>query len=123
VPHKLGPALVAGNAVILKPARVTLLIALAVVVCFVDVGQVCISVQRVIAHPKISGDFLDALVPRAEVNSAGLTCRGTLLDTTPELFDQHIAVNLRVGSERHPGYRLAIALPSEHPHRSQKGEA
>jgi NAD(P)-dependent dehydrogenase (short-subunit alcohol dehydrogenase family) len=31
----------------------------------------------------------------ALVNSAGLTTRGTLLDTTPELFDQHIAVNLR----------------------------
>jgi NAD(P)-dependent dehydrogenase (short-subunit alcohol dehydrogenase family) len=29
------------------------------------------------------------------VNAAGLTTRGTLLDTTPELFDQHIAVNLR----------------------------
>lgn len=29
------------------------------------------------------------------VNSAGLTSRGSLLDTTPELFDQHIAVNLR----------------------------
>jgi NAD(P)-dependent dehydrogenase (short-subunit alcohol dehydrogenase family) len=29
------------------------------------------------------------------VNAAGLTARGTLLDTTPELFDQHVAVNLR----------------------------
>jgi NAD(P)-dependent dehydrogenase (short-subunit alcohol dehydrogenase family) len=29
------------------------------------------------------------------VNAAGLTTRGTLLDTTPELFDQHLAVNLR----------------------------
>jgi NAD(P)-dependent dehydrogenase (short-subunit alcohol dehydrogenase family) len=29
------------------------------------------------------------------VNAAGLTSRGTLLDTTPELFDQHIAINLR----------------------------
>ncbi|MET8453901.1 SDR family oxidoreductase [Streptomyces sp. NPDC005209] len=29
------------------------------------------------------------------VNSAGLTSRGTLLDTTPELFDAHIAINLR----------------------------
>ena len=29
------------------------------------------------------------------VNAAGLTARGTMLDTTPELFDQHIAVNLR----------------------------
>jgi NAD(P)-dependent dehydrogenase (short-subunit alcohol dehydrogenase family) len=29
------------------------------------------------------------------VNSAGLTTRGTLLDTTPALFDQHMAVNAR----------------------------
>jgi NAD(P)-dependent dehydrogenase (short-subunit alcohol dehydrogenase family) len=29
------------------------------------------------------------------VNAAGLTSRGTLLDTTPQLFDEHIAVNLR----------------------------
>ena len=29
------------------------------------------------------------------VNAAGATSRGTLLNTTPELFEQHIAVNLR----------------------------
>jgi NAD(P)-dependent dehydrogenase (short-subunit alcohol dehydrogenase family) len=29
------------------------------------------------------------------VSCAGLTSRGTMLDTTPELFDQHIAVNTR----------------------------
>src|SRR5438552_18923499 len=29
------------------------------------------------------------------VNAAGLTSRATLLDTTPELFDAHIAVNLK----------------------------
>src|ERR1700745_2847454 len=29
------------------------------------------------------------------VNAAGLTSRGTLLDTTPELFDAHIAVHLK----------------------------
>lgn len=29
------------------------------------------------------------------VNAAGMTARGTLLDTSPELFDHHIAVNLR----------------------------
>ncbi|MGQ0573820.1 MAG: SDR family oxidoreductase [Pseudonocardia sp.] len=29
------------------------------------------------------------------VNAAGLVDRGTLLDTTPELFDRHVAVNLR----------------------------
>jgi NAD(P)-dependent dehydrogenase (short-subunit alcohol dehydrogenase family) len=31
----------------------------------------------------------------ALVNCAGLTTRGTMLDTTPELFDEHVAVNLR----------------------------
>ncbi len=29
------------------------------------------------------------------VNAAGLVARGTLLDTTPELFDAHVGVNLR----------------------------
>ena len=29
------------------------------------------------------------------VNAAGITTRGSLLETTPELFDQHIAINLR----------------------------
>jgi NAD(P)-dependent dehydrogenase (short-subunit alcohol dehydrogenase family) len=29
------------------------------------------------------------------VNAAGLTTRGSMLDTTPELFDAHIAVNLK----------------------------
>ena len=31
----------------------------------------------------------------ALANCAGLTTRGTLVDTTPELFDEHIAVNTR----------------------------
>ncbi|NUQ99432.1 MAG: SDR family oxidoreductase [Streptomyces sp.] len=42
-------------------------------------------VQTVDAHGRI-----DCLV-----NAAGLTSRGSLLDTTPELFDQHVAINLR----------------------------
>ena len=29
------------------------------------------------------------------VNAAGVTTRGTMLDTTPELFDSHIAINLK----------------------------
>ncbi|RYJ00833.1 MAG: SDR family NAD(P)-dependent oxidoreductase, partial [Actinomycetales bacterium] len=29
------------------------------------------------------------------VNAAGFTERGSLLDTTPEMFEQHVAVNLR----------------------------
>ncbi|MCX4574650.1 SDR family oxidoreductase [Streptomyces sp. NBC_01571] len=51
-----------------------------------DPAQAHAGVERVVAaHGR-----LDCLV-----NAAGLTSRGTLLDTTPELFDAHIAVNLR----------------------------
>ena len=51
-----------------------------------DVAQVQSGVTAVVAeHGRI-----DCLV-----NSGALTSRGTLLDTTPELFDSHIAVNLR----------------------------
>lgn len=51
-----------------------------------DVEQARASVAAVIAQ----FGRIDALV-----NSAGLTDRGTLLDSTPELFDRHIAINLR----------------------------
>ncbi len=51
-----------------------------------DVAQALGSVASVVAQL----GRVDCLV-----NSAGLTSRGTLLDTTPELFDAHIAVNLR----------------------------
>jgi len=51
-----------------------------------DVSQAVTAVRTTVErHGRI-----DALV-----NSAGLTARGTLLDTTEELFDQHIAVNLK----------------------------
>jgi len=33
---------------------------------FINAGQVCISVQRVIVHPRVHGDLLDALVPKVE---------------------------------------------------------
>src|ERR671923_701338 len=153
--HKLAPALAAGNAVVLKPARNTPLTALAIAGCFVDAGlpdgvlsvlsgpgstlgdalvsdprvrkisftgstatgeritrmagvkklslelgascpvivlpdadleqaasavaaggyvnagQVCISVQRVITHPRVNADFLDALVPKVEAIRTG----------------------------------------------------
>ena len=153
--HKLAPALAAGNAVVLKPARTTPLTALALAACFVDAGlpegvlsvvtgpggalgdalvtdprvrkvsftgstatgeritrvagvkklslelgascpvvilpdadlelassavaaggyvnagQVCISVQRVIADRAVVGDFLDALVPKVEAIRTG----------------------------------------------------
>ena len=51
-----------------------------------DPAQALASVAAVLAaHGRV-----DCLV-----NAAGLTSRGTLLDTTPELFDAHVAVNLR----------------------------
>src|SRR6266540_5922393 len=57
-------------------------------------------VQADLADPAQARDSVRATVAAygridCLVNSAGLTTRGTLLDTTPELFDQHIAVNLR----------------------------
>lgn len=153
--HKVGPALAAGNSVVLKPAHTTPLTALALAECFVDAGlpegvlsvltgsgallgdalvsdsrvrkvsftgstaigehitrvagvkklslelgasspviilpdadleqaasavaaggfvnagQVCISVQRVITHVSISADFLDALLPKVEAIRVG----------------------------------------------------
>ncbi|GAA1306809.1 SDR family oxidoreductase [Pseudonocardia xinjiangensis] len=51
-----------------------------------DVGQAQASVAAVVSE----FGRVDALV-----NAAGLTSRGTLVDTTPELFDAHVAVNLR----------------------------
>jgi NAD(P)-dependent dehydrogenase (short-subunit alcohol dehydrogenase family) len=60
------------------------------------------------------------------VNAAGLTSRGTLLDTSPELFDAHIAVNLRapfflmqaavadMKARREPGTIVNIITTSEH---------
>jgi acyl-CoA reductase-like NAD-dependent aldehyde dehydrogenase len=169
--HKLAPALAAGNAVVLKPARTTPLTALELAACFVDAGlpsgvlsvltgpggtlgdalvsdprvrkisftgstatgeritrmagvkklslelgascpvivlpdadleqaaaavaaggyvnagQVCISVQRVITHPRVNADFLDALVPRVEAIRTGdpsspETTMGSLITAT-----------------------------------------
>lgn len=51
-----------------------------------DVAQAQASVATVVEE----FGRIDALV-----NAAGLTSRGTLLDTTPELFDAHVAINLR----------------------------
>jgi glyceraldehyde-3-phosphate dehydrogenase (NADP+) len=38
---------------------------------YINAGQVCISVQRVIAHPQVHGDLLDALVPKVEAIPLG----------------------------------------------------
>lgn len=51
-----------------------------------DVEQARHSVAAVVErHGRIDG----------LVNAAGLVTRGSLLDTSPELFDEHIAINLR----------------------------
>jgi NAD(P)-dependent dehydrogenase (short-subunit alcohol dehydrogenase family) len=51
-----------------------------------DVGQALAAVAAVVEeHGRIDG----------LVSAAGLVTRGSLLDTTPELFDAHIATNLR----------------------------
>lgn len=54
-----------------------------------DVADVA-QAQRAVARTIAAHGRIDSLV-----NAAGLTSRGTLLDTTPELFDAHVAVNLR----------------------------
>lgn len=51
-----------------------------------DTKQATSTVARTIEH----FGRLDAVV-----NAAGLTTRGSMTDTTPELFGQHIAVNLK----------------------------
>jgi glyceraldehyde-3-phosphate dehydrogenase (NADP+) len=38
---------------------------------YINAGQVCISVQRVIAHPRVHGDLMDALVPQVEAIACG----------------------------------------------------
>lgn len=53
---------------------------------YINAGQVCISVQRVITHPAVVADFLDALVPKVEAIRTGDpgspdTTMGTLITT------------------------------------------
>jgi glyceraldehyde-3-phosphate dehydrogenase (NADP+) len=38
---------------------------------YINAGQVCISVQRVITHPRVHGDLVDALVPQVEAIACG----------------------------------------------------
>lgn len=54
-----------------------------------DVGD-AVSAAGMVAQTIARFGRVDCLV-----NAAGLTTRGSLLDTTPDLFDEHIAVNLR----------------------------
>lgn len=65
-----------------------------------DSGADVVFVQADLADPAQATRTVTATVERfgrvdSLINCAGCTTRGTLLDTTPELFDQHVAVNLR----------------------------
>lgn len=63
-------------------------------------GSTARFVQTDLEDPERAGDSVrDAIAAFGRVdvlvNAAGLTDRGTLLNTTPELFDRHLAINLR----------------------------
>jgi NAD(P)-dependent dehydrogenase (short-subunit alcohol dehydrogenase family) len=65
-----------------------------------EAGATATFVPTDIADPARAAASVDAVLAEhgrvdCLVNAAGLTSRGTLLDTTPELFDAHVAVNLR----------------------------
>jgi acyl-CoA reductase-like NAD-dependent aldehyde dehydrogenase len=72
---------------------------------YVNAGQVCISVQRVIAHPAVSGDFLDALVPKVEAIRTGdpsspETAMGSLITTAEaERVERSIADAVAAGAD------------------------
>ena len=70
VMHKLAPALAAGNAVVLKPARATPLTALALAACFVDAGLPD-GVLSVVTGA--GGELGDALVSDPRVNKVSFT--------------------------------------------------
>ena len=70
VMHKLAPALAAGNAVVLKPARATPLTALALAACFVDAGLPD-GVLSVLTGA--GGELGDALVSDPRVNKISFT--------------------------------------------------
>jgi len=72
--------------IVLPDADIDLAAAAVAVGGYINAGQVCISVQRVITHRAVGGDFLDALVPKVEAirtgdPQSGDTTMGTLITT------------------------------------------
>jgi acyl-CoA reductase-like NAD-dependent aldehyde dehydrogenase len=59
---------------------------------YVNAGQVCISVQRVLVDRNVHGDFLDALLPRVEAIEAGDPLGGTA--TIGGLIDEREAARV-----------------------------
>jgi acyl-CoA reductase-like NAD-dependent aldehyde dehydrogenase len=71
---------------------------------YVNAGQVCISVQRVITHPAVTGDLLDALVPKVKAIRTGdpsspETAVGSLITSTEaERVERAIAGAAQAGA-------------------------
>ena len=72
---------------------------------YANAGQVCVSVQRVITHPAVNGDFLDALVPKVAAirtgdPAASDTTMGTLITAAEaQRVQQAIAAAAAAGAE------------------------
>jgi len=94
-------------------------------------GATAAFIQTDLADPHQAVDSVRQTIHRfgridCLVNSAGLTTRGTLLDTSVELFEQHMAINLRAPfftmqtavadmvSRREPGTIVNIISMAEH---------
>jgi acyl-CoA reductase-like NAD-dependent aldehyde dehydrogenase len=83
--------------IIMRDADVELAASAVAVGGYVNAGQICISVQRVITDPAVTGDFLDALVPKVEAIRTGdpsspETTIGTLISTA-EAVRVHEAIS------------------------------
>src|SRR6266536_2154964 len=71
---------------------------------YANAGQVCISVQRVLADRAIVGDFLDALVPKVEAIRAGDPGSADIGTLISEREARRVESALRAGAEN--GARL-----------------
>src|SRR3954471_18047450 len=72
---------------------------------YANAGQVCISVQRVLADRAIVGDFLDALVPKVEAIRAGDPSRADIGTLISEREARRVETALEAGT-RENGARL-----------------
>lgn len=77
--HKIAPALAAGNAVVLKPARATPLTALKLAECFVDAGLAPESLSVLTGPGSVLGDVLVTDPRVRKVSFTGSTQTGTRL--------------------------------------------
>ena len=72
---------------------------------YANAGQVCTSVQRVVSHPAVLGDFLDALVPKVQAIQTGDpalpdTAMGTLISIAEAKRVQHAIAEAVAGGAR-----------------------